>query len=82
MYTDYESENNKMGLGTGDHASGEKALGMAEARKWARRAWQTKFRANGKVALGESLNADGFPVPSLPTGSSWTGNLPTTKSTL
>ena len=26
------------------------------------RAWQAKFHAKGKVALGEPLNADGFPV--------------------
>jgi SAM-dependent methyltransferase len=48
-----------MGLGLGIMPRVRK-LWNGEIRKRARRAWQTKFHAKGKVALGESLNADGF----------------------
>jgi SAM-dependent methyltransferase len=48
-----------MGLGLGI-MPGVRRLWNGEIRKRARRAWQTRFRAKGKVALGEPLNADGF----------------------
>jgi ubiquinone/menaquinone biosynthesis C-methylase UbiE len=50
-----------MGLGLGIMPR-MKRLWKGHVVKRARRAWQTRFRARGKVALGEPLNADGFPV--------------------
>jgi SAM-dependent methyltransferase len=50
-----------MGLGLGIMP---RVKGLLErcVPKSVRRGWQTRFRANGKVALGEPLNADGNPT--------------------
>jgi SAM-dependent methyltransferase len=50
-----------MGLGLGIMPR-VRRLWREQLRKQARRAWQTRFHTTGKVALGEALNADGFPV--------------------